>query len=157
MLRAKGRLVSEQISRQSTPEQKRRGYLERAAHKLGGTDVRDKLSKQWDEIRVVKNKVNEKIGDGLILSLLQQNLSTREIRAMFCKAGVSKINRIRKIMEDPKSTSIQRKPPPHAASSIDIDNISAHLGTFDTEDGFPCAHRRPRKFFIQQGLTWVKI
>ena len=29
--------------------------------------------------------------------------------------------------------------------------------TFETEDGFPCAHRRLRKFFIVQGLTWTKV
>ena len=56
-------------------------------------------------------------------------------------------------MKNPKLLKKKRYTPSHAASDKDIVNLKQHLGTFETEDGFPCAHRRPRKFFVEQGVT----
>ena len=90
------------------------------------------------------------------MSLLQQNLSNLEIRQLF-QCGNSRISKVRKIMEQPALLNNPRPKPHHAVVQDDLDALERHLMTFETEDGFPCAHRRLRKFFIVQGLTWTKV
>ena len=71
--------------------------------------------------------------------------------------GNSRIKRVRKIMLDPSLMARKRPRPPHAVLEEDIQNLKNHLGTYETEDGYPCAHRRPRKFFVKPGLRWKNI
>ena len=60
-------------------------------------------------------------------------------------------------MDEPTILDKSRPRPTHAVTQNDLDAITTHLSSFETEDGFPCAHRRLRKFFVVQGLTWTKI
>ena len=90
--------------------------------------------------------------DGLIMSLLQKNRTNTKIRAVH-KFGNSRINRIRKVMKNPTLLISKRPRPVHAVTNEDLVYLRNILATFDTEDGFPCAHRRPRKFFVQEGIT----
>ncbi|KAJ1401941.1 hypothetical protein B484DRAFT_338817, partial [Ochromonadaceae sp. CCMP2298] len=50
-----------------------------------------------------------------------------------------------------------RPPPSHALTEEQIAAIVAEKDHWVLEDGFPCAHRRPRQFFVEEGLTWHKI
>ena len=45
----------------------------------------------------------------------------------------------------------------HAVSDQDIVRLMTHIKTLETEDGFPCAHRRPRRYFTEEGLTFKEI
>ena len=96
------------------------------------------------------------LADGLIMSLIQRSLSNIEIRATV-GCGYSRINRIRKLMADPQRKKIVRKPPPHAVTEKQLNNLKNHIKSYETEDGFACAHRRARKFFVKQGLKWKGI
>ena len=60
-------------------------------------------------------------------------------------------------MEDPERINRRSNVPSHAVSKADIDALKAHIATNDTEDSFPCSHRRPQKYFTEPRLTWFKI
>ena len=91
------------------------------------------------------------LADGLIMSLIQRNLSNRVIRTTF-GCGTSRIMRIRLLMTQPEQSKVIRKPPIHAVTAEELEDLKQHLLTFETEDGYPCSHRRLRKFFVKQGL-----
>ena len=90
------------------------------------------------------------------MNLIQLNLSTNEIRGMF-RCGGYRINRLRKILDNPDSLKSQKRVPAHAVKRKELISLKKHLETYETEDGFPCAHRRPLKYFTLQGLTWLSI
>ena len=94
--------------------------------------------------------------DGMIMNLANLNLSNTMIRAVF-GCGISRICRIRRVMKNPELINRRSNVPSHAVKKADIDALKAHIATLDTEDSFPCAHRRPQKYFIEPGLTWYKI
>jgi len=45
----------------------------------------------------------------------------------------------------------------HAVLEEDITRMINHIKTFETDDGFPCVHRRPRRYFKEEGLTYKII
>ena len=154
MLRAKGRIVIPRSSKKLTKQEKEANALARAKHKLGENEF-----KRVKDLITSLSSVgggDKSVLDGLIMGMLQHNMSNIEIRAVH-SFGNSKINRVRKVMNNPKLINSPRPRPSHAVVDKDLENLKAHLATFDTEDGFPCAHRRPRKFFVQQGLHWTTI
>ena len=135
-----------------TEQEKSERAKNRVIRKLGETEY-NRFKQQYSNLIAAKSQKNENLIDGMIMSLIQQNLSNREVMQIF-KVGNNRINRMRKIVKNPKLLLKRKKQvPKHAATSADIDRLKTHLASYDTEDGFPCAHRRARKFFIQQGLT----
>ena len=60
-------------------------------------------------------------------------------------------------MDDPNLAKVVRKPLAHAVKKQELDDLKNHIMSYETEDGFACAHRRPRKFFVQEGLKWKTI
>ena len=149
MLRAKGKLVIPRSCRKLTKTQRDANSLARARFKLG--------DKEFNRVKDLLKKITsvgggqKSVVDGLIMGMLQHNMSNSEIRAVHA-FGNSKINRVWKVMNDPNLLTITRPKPVHAVVAKDLENLKEHLATYETEDGYPCAHRRPRKFFIEQGL-----
>ena len=92
----------------------------------------------------------------MIMALVQQNLSFAEIRSIF-RCGNDRIRRIREIISNPKVLQKKRPAPKHAITDEDLEVLMDHISGYETEDGYPCAHRRLLKFFIVQGLTWTSI
>ncbi|EEY66671.1 uncharacterized protein PITG_21820 [Phytophthora infestans T30-4] len=91
--------------------------------------------------------------EGIVIQFLQQGLSEREIRAVI-PVGSSRIVRLRKVLEEGVETLHTRREPQrpwHALSDDDIAVLKKHCETWILEDGFPCAHRRPRHYsrFLQ--------
>ena len=109
----------------------------RTKEKLGLEEY-ERLKKNYGLIN--KSKANNKsdLENGMIMSLLQQNLLNCVIRAVY-GCGNFRINRIRKVMKNPALLEQKRKRPVHAVDDIDIDALKAHLASFETEDGFLCA------------------
>ena len=153
-LREKGRLVVPRKCTPLTPEQREARAVERALVKLG--------QQEYDRVKLLllslggEAQRNKTLVDGVIMGLLQRNLSNLEIRS-FHKFGNSRINRIRRLLKNPDLLLRKRPRPVHAVTTSDRENLRAHLATYETEDGFPCAHRRPRKFFVRQGVTWLGV
>ena len=151
MMRLKGRLVAKRNIRCLTPKERADRAKQRVVDKLGKTEF-DRIVKQYSTLNSLKTRKSQFLIDGMIMGLIQQNLANREIRQVF-KVGNDRINRIRRVIKNPEL--LRKKPfvPKHAATPSDIERIKTHLELFDTEDGFPCAHRRALKFFLKQGLT----
>ena len=155
MMRPKGRLIPIRKCRKITKQESAERAKGRVIQKIGKNEY-DRLKQNWESMGRSNPQVGHSLVDGMIMSLIQQNLSNREIMVVF-NVGNPRINRIRLAIRNPETLKKPKLKPKHAASDIDIQRLKNHLATFDTEDGFPCAHRRPRKFFIQQGLKWKDI
>ena len=149
MMRAKGKIVIPRSYKTLTKQEREAKALARAKYKLG--DYEFKRVKNLIASITSVSGGNKRVIDGLIMGMLQHNMSNGEIRAVH-PFGNSKINRIRKVMNDPNLMISPRPKPTHAVVDKDLENLKSHLATYDTEDGYPCAHRRPRKYFIQPRL-----
>ena len=146
------RLVAPRNRKKLTEEEKQVRALAAVKETLGEESF-EGLRKQWLVLRDSKLKADKKKADGLIVCLLQQNVSQRQIKALFPKLGTSRILRIRKVMDNPELAKKPRPPPSHALTPSQKEAIKTHISEFDTEDGFPCSHRRARTYFTQEGLT----
>ena len=112
----------------------------------------EKLRASYLALSVATVRKRKKLEDGMILALIQENLSCDQIRSIF-GCGNSRIRRIRNTMVEPTLLDKKRPSPKHAIDKGDLEALKVHLSGYETEDGFPCSHRRPRKFFIIEGLT----
>ena len=155
MLRRKGRLVAPKHRTKLTQAQRDERSLSAAKEKLGN-DKCLKLKKGWESLKNSTKSDKNFVMDGMIMNLAQLNLSNNMIRAIF-GCGISRICRVRRVMDNPDLINLRRRTPSHAVSKEDLDALKEHLVTLDTEDSFPCAHRRPQKYFIESGLTWCKV
>ena len=151
MLQLKGKLAKRRNVKKQTPEQLAARAKSRVIDKIGIGEY-DKLRDQFKVLASQRSKSSASLLDGMIMGLLQQNLTNRQIREIV-SVGNNRINRIREVVENPELLKKGRPRPKHAATPEDIDRLKAHIATYDTEDGYPCAHRRLLKFFVTQGLT----
>ena len=124
---------------------------DRVIEKLG-KEVYDKVRKQFHKLVLLNSKKSQSLIDGMIMGLIQQSLTNRQIIQVF-RVGNNRINRVRKLIQNPELLNTKRFVPKHAASAEDIKRLKDHLATYSTEDGFACAHRRQLKYFLIQGLT----
>ena len=64
-------------------------------------------------------------------------------------------------MKDPDLRSKKLVPvkPKHAYTDSDMERLKNHVQTWNPklEDGFPCQHRRQKRFFTEEGVTWLKL
>ena len=149
-MRPKGRLVVPRKGKRIGRDVLLKRAKDSAKRKLGADKF--KQLKTYSALSTASILKRRKLEDGMIMALLQQNLSFDEIRAVF-SCGNSRIKRVRDIMEDPTILDKKRPTPKHALSKEDHAALKEHLSTYETEDGFPCAHRRARKFFCHPGFN----
>ena len=151
MMKAKGKLITKKKIKRMSADERRLRAKERVMEKLGKKEY-DKVQKQFSKLVASTSSSSRPLIDGMIMGLIQQSLSNRQIRHVF-RVGNNRINRIRKVIRDPELLKTKRPAPKHAASIDDIEQLKAHLATYSTEDGYPCAHRRQLKYFLVQRLT----
>ena len=88
------------------------------------------------------------VSNGIIATLIGQNYSYNSIR-MLLGCGMSKISRVKNDIENPNRLAERRRQRPwHAAKTEDLERIKACKTDWNLEDGFPCAHRRPREYCV---------
>ncbi|KAF1782094.1 hypothetical protein GQ600_20296 [Phytophthora cactorum] len=88
-----------------------------------------------------------------ILGEERLGLSERVIRAII-PVGGSRVARLRKVLELGIDRCTRAKLTPwHAFTEDDVARFKAHCATWILEDGFLCAHRRPRQYFTEPKLT----
>ena len=155
MMRPKGKLVAKRLVRKSNPDELKRRARERTVKKLGVEEA-EKVAEQWKNLQNCEKSDKKTMQDGILVAMCQQNLTNREIRSIF-NVGHHRIERVRKLVKNPKLLDKKAKPPIHALSTEDINRLKEHLATWETEDGFPCSHRRPQKYFVQSGVTWKAV
>ena len=132
-----------------------RNALNSAKAQLGEQQVAV-LQARWQELDTGNGGKDQETGNGMIVCLLQQSLTLREIRQVL-GCGKGRIVRIRKGLRDPSLRHRVRKPTYHAVTEEQKEEIKRHLRTYQTEDGFSCSHRRQRKYLVLQDITWKKI
>ena len=150
-MRPKGKLVVPRRGNKLGRDLLLKRATECAKRKLGSARFL-KMQSDYAALSSVSSSSRKKMEDGLIMACLQENLSFDAIRSVF-GCGNSRIKRVRDIMENPSLLDKKRPTPKHAIINDDIMALKNHISTYETEDGYPCAHRRPRKFFIIEGLT----
>ena len=96
------------------------------------------------------------ISNGIIATLIGQNYAYNSIR-MLLGCGMSKIQRVKRDIENPNRLMANRHAPWHAATEEDLNRIKSCKRTWELEDGFPCAHRRPREYFVEENVTWKSL
>ena len=152
---AKGRLVpqrrTKKLSRKDQEAVRERNALREARRKLG--DVKFKtLQSQWASLDTGNGGTDQSTANGMIVCLIQQQLTQREIRAVF-GCGKGRIRRVRASLRNPERNTKEKKPPHHAATDLEKEEIKRFIRTYETEDGFSCSHRRQQKYLVLQGLT----
>ena len=151
MLGLKGKLVIPRSYKRLDPEQVMERADASAKMKLG-EETYNKLRANYSALSKASKRKRKKLEDGMIMAFVQQNMTSSEIRSMF-KCGNSRIRRLRNIIDNPTILEKKRPVPKRAVTEEDLKDIVAHIKTYETEDSFPCAHRRILKYFIVQGLT----
>ena len=156
---AKGRLVpprrTQKLSRREQEAVREKNALKEAKSKLGDEKFRS-LQSRWSALDTGNGGRDQATANGMIVCLIQQELTMREIRAVF-GCGKGRIKLIREKLRNPSKFASQKKPPHHAASRLEKEEIKRFIRSYDTEDGFSCSHRMQRKYLVLQGLTWSKI
>lgn len=152
---AKGRLVvprrTRKLSRKNQ-EVVREQNAEAAARRKLGDDKFNILQERWDHLDTGNGGKDQITANGMIVCLLQQNLTQREIRAVF-GCGKGRVRRVREALRNPQQFLKPREAPYHAATDEQKEEIKRFIRTYETEDGFSCSHRRQRKYLIAEGLT----
>ena len=64
-------------------------------------------------------------------------------------------------MADPtlRERKLAPKIPFHALTGEDKERLKQYILAWNRqlEDGFPCAHRRQKRFFTEEGIEWMKL
>jgi hypothetical protein len=125
-----------------------------------GEESFNALKETWNAMKTRYGEAEWEQGEGVILGLMAQGYSDREIKALL-GVGASRVSRVRKIHKDGTwdGSHIRRpmKVPHHALSSDDPIAFIEDCKTWELEDGFPCSHRRPRQYFVEAKLTWTEL
>ena len=128
---------------------------ERVTSRLS-TEVVGELIMRWNSLtngrECVQSKEWEK-GNGLIMNMLSIGMSEIEIRSLI-PVDSSRIQRLR--YYDP-ATAPRSKPPKHALNEESLLFMKQNFVEWEFEEGFPCPHRRLKRFFIEDGMTWKKV
>jgi hypothetical protein len=133
--------------------------LESIVKSLGEEEAAN-IKMTWDSLNQKGRNVQSDdwgVSNGIIATLLSQNYSFNSIR-MLLGCGMSKITRVKEDMQNPNRLAEKKKQIPwHAATKEDLERIKECKKDWALEDGFPCAHRRPREYFVEENVTWKSL
>ena len=124
MIRAKGKLVAPRRGKKSTKAERRDRALDRAKSILGQSEF-DRVQTLFQSMNVVGNK-SRPVLDGIIMGLLQRNLSHYQIRSV-TGIGGPRVKRVERVMKNPALLNKKRPRPHHAVSDEDVDNLKSDL------------------------------
>ncbi len=130
----------QQINKKKTDQ--KTNALERAMKKMGEESF-NALKETWNAMKMRYDEAEWEQGERVILGLMAQGYSDREIKALLGVGG-SRVSRLRKIHKDGTwDESHTRRPMkvPHHISSDDLTAFIEDYKTWELEDGFPCSHR----------------
>jgi hypothetical protein len=147
----------QQINKKKTD--RKTNALERVVKKMGEKSL-NALKETWNAMKTGYGEAEWEQGEGIILRLMAQGYSDREIKALLGVGG-SRVSQLRKIHKDGtwdgSHTRRPMKVPHHALSSDNLTAFIEDCKTWELEDGFPCSHRRPRQYFVEAKLTWTEL
>ena len=128
----------------------------RAESEIGRDQIKNILER-WSTLETHRHGCasDGDIGDGILLCLLKLDMSTVEIQS-FLPVGSSRLTRLRKFQSHSNNLRVRAH---HALSNEEILTFKCFFESLEVEDGFPCAHRRP-KFYIHndgKSVQWKEI
>jgi hypothetical protein len=135
-------------------KQKMESAKQRVMEKLGSQEQVSEVQESWTKLKTKRGERDWEKANGIILNLIDVGLSEIEIRSIL-PVGSSRIQRLRSY--DPSVAPISSGAPLHALNRKDIAFFKGFIEGIDTEDGFPCGHRRPKKYVLEEGATWKKL
>nr|XP_032818404.1 uncharacterized protein LOC116947095 [Petromyzon marinus] len=124
----------------------------RAEAKLGAAAI-VKIRQDWDAMETGRAGSEWQQSEGIILNLVQMQLSEREIRTIL-PVGGSRLARLRKVAADGfDSLHTRRAPttPAHALTDADLTALRNDVASWEVEDGFACGH------LLDSTITWTKL
>lgn len=142
----------------SRSDLKLRAY-DRAITKLGGIGAVTELRQTWASLDTGYGGLEWEQSEGLIMALIHQGLSQKEIRATLPVGGY-KCSRIKVAIENGFTDFHTRRPrqvSSHAVTKEQLKFLQDDVGCWPSEDGFPCAHRRPRTYHTEENISWTKL
>lgn len=111
----------------------------------------NKVQKSWMNLNTEHGGTGWEKGNGILINLLDIGLSEIEIRSNL-PVGESRINRLRGY--NPKANMAthdsHRPVSQHALTCQDIAFLKSFIEVTDTKDGFSCAHRRRKKYVLEE-------
>lgn len=97
--------------------------------------------------------------EGMVLGLMRQAIPDAQIRAIFGIGG-SMIARPKNVVANGVDTLHIRRiasKPKHALTDDDISFFLSACQEWELQDGFPCSHRGPRQYLVEEAMTWRKL
>jgi hypothetical protein len=96
--------------------------------------------------------------DTFLITLLMQKLSHYEIQAIL-PVGAGRLVTLGKVKTGELPLCRERPTciPSHAFTQEQIQAIKDDYINWELEDGYPCAHRRIKQYFITPGTTWTRV
>jgi hypothetical protein len=108
------------------------------------------MKSTWAQLETQFGGKDWEKANGIIINLRNLGASEIELRSVF-NVGSSRVHRLDHY--DPEQ-DVGPKVPAHAFSAETLAFLKEVADTWETEDGFPCVHRRPRHYFTEAGITW---
>ncbi|KAI3648372.1 hypothetical protein MP228_006226 [Amoeboaphelidium protococcarum] len=137
-------------------EQKDAEKLTRFMDIVGGPGNAEQLKQRFDSLNASGVSADKLQADGILLSLITQSCTHRMLTLYF-GAGGSRLQRIVKHSQDP-GLALTKRVAAHALPEYSLIQFKQFMESLEFEDGFPCAHRRARKYLKTNDdmkMTWV--
>ena len=147
------------ITKISSQSEKNERAKQRCIIKLSGEENFKSIKDSWDALKFKDGEKYESERDGIIINLFAQNLSQIEIRQVLSNVGGYKLDRLSKSKQNNyidlhvKSKQYNK----FALTTVDINLCKTEVDSWPKEDGFPCGHRVPRQYLLEEGITWTKL
>ena len=135
--------------------QKKSSAYDRILARLGEERI-DDLKQKWDSLNIRSHGADgdSDVGDGIITCLQKLKFSFIDIQSIL-PIGSSRLTRVNKLKS---SRDKEKRVRQHALSSASRAVFSSFMESLDCEDGFPCAHQRPKRYIISDNvITWKAI
>jgi hypothetical protein len=135
-----------------TAQQRKDKAKERAFLKLG--EVRAAaLILAWSKLNPFKEE-DRKLQDGILISVLaNRDLSQFEIREFF-KVGYTRLKRICGYDSTSSPVHLAKK---HATTEESLTILQQARDQWLLEDGYPCEHKKPRLYFVEETTSWKVV
>lgn len=149
-------------TRRTKPKSKaqlKQNDFNRALRKLGSMDAVNEIRESWSKMDTKYGGLEWRQSEGIVINLVTQGLSQKEIRALIPVGGF-RTSRLKKAVDSDFAdfhTKRKRQVGASAVTSDQLEFLKTDANSWKTEDGFPCAHRRPRTYLVEENVTWTLL
>ena len=154
--RATGGSIWLKPGRQRKPKKNWNSKKVNAVKRLKGRFSLEELNNLRQLFKDLTDTKAEEEADGIIMTCMNMGMSTIEMNALL-NIGTYRITRLRKRVNLGTDYVKPVHPRSHKFPAETILFLKEHMKSWEVEDGFPCPHRRPRQYLLEEGITWFKL